>query len=104
MARMDPATSRRMTARDDAFQNCHSARSRGIHPDQGGTPPRKQPSSTSAHGRPPLRNIDCSTVTSPTRGNRLDPSPKDLVVARPEGLYCPAGDFHIDPWQPVGHA
>jgi putative mRNA 3-end processing factor len=28
----------------------------------------------------------------------------DLVVARPEGLYCPAGDFHIDPWQPVAHA
>ncbi len=26
---------------------------------------------------------------------------RDLVVARPEGLYCPAGDFHIDPWQPV---
>ncbi len=28
----------------------------------------------------------------------------DLVVARPEGLYCPPGDFHIDPWRPVGHA
>ena len=25
----------------------------------------------------------------------------DLVVERPEGLYCPAGDFHIDPWRPV---
>ena len=25
----------------------------------------------------------------------------DLVVARPEGLYCPAGDFYIDPWRPV---
>jgi putative mRNA 3-end processing factor len=34
----------------------------------------------------------------------LDPHPKDLVVARPEGLYCPAGDFFIDPWQPVAHA
>ncbi|MDO9092167.1 MAG: hypothetical protein Q7U99_06010 [Rubrivivax sp.] len=22
----------------------------------------------------------------------------DLVVARPEGLYCPAGNFRIDPW------
>ena len=21
----------------------------------------------------------------------------DLVVARPEGLYCPPGDFYIDP-------
>ncbi len=28
----------------------------------------------------------------------------ELVVARPEGLYCPPGDFHIDPWRPVGHA
>ncbi len=25
----------------------------------------------------------------------------DLVVARPEGLYCTAGDFYIDPWRPV---
>lgn len=28
----------------------------------------------------------------------------DLVVVRPEGLYCPAGDFHIDPWRPVPRA
>jgi putative mRNA 3-end processing factor len=28
----------------------------------------------------------------------------DLVVARPEGLYCPAGSFYIDPWQPVERA
>ncbi|CAB3746663.1 ligase-associated DNA damage response exonuclease [Paraburkholderia solisilvae] len=28
----------------------------------------------------------------------------DLIVARPEGLYCPAGDFYIDPWQPVERA
>ncbi|AFT87691.1 mRNA 3-end processing factor [Paraburkholderia phenoliruptrix BR3459a] len=30
--------------------------------------------------------------------------PGDLVIARPEGLYCPPGDFYIDPWQPVGRA
>ncbi len=29
---------------------------------------------------------------------------EDLVVERPEGLYCPAGDFHIDPWRPVARA
>ena len=29
------------------------------------------------------------------------PLPADLVVLRPEGLYCPAGDFYIDPWRPV---
>ena len=34
----------------------------------------------------------------------MDPSSKDLVVARPEGLYCPPGDFFVDPWRPVGHA
>lgn len=27
-----------------------------------------------------------------------------LVEVRPEGLYCPAGDFHIDPWRPVARA
>jgi putative mRNA 3-end processing factor len=31
-------------------------------------------------------------------------SQDDLVVLRPEGLYCPAGDFHIDPWRPVARA
>ncbi|SIT51418.1 DNA ligase, ATP-dependent, PP_1105 family (fragment) [Paraburkholderia piptadeniae] len=28
----------------------------------------------------------------------------DLIVARPEGVYRPQGDFHIDPWQPVERA
>lgn len=28
----------------------------------------------------------------------------DLVVATPAGLYCPPGDFHIDPWRPVEKA
>ena len=27
--------------------------------------------------------------------------PDDLVVARPEGLYCPPGGFYIDAWRPV---
>jgi len=30
--------------------------------------------------------------------------PVDLVIARPEGLYCPPGDFYIDPWRPVERA
>ena len=30
--------------------------------------------------------------------------PDDLVVARPEGLYCPPGNFYIDPWRPVDRA
>lgn len=28
----------------------------------------------------------------------------DLLVTTPAGLYCPAGDFHVDPWQPVSSA
>ena len=28
----------------------------------------------------------------------------DLIVQRPEGLYCPPGGFHIDPWRPVERA
>ncbi|MEN1939816.1 ligase-associated DNA damage response exonuclease [Luteimonas sp. MJ246] len=28
----------------------------------------------------------------------------DLVVSTPAGLYCPAGDFHIDPSRPVPRA
>jgi putative mRNA 3-end processing factor len=28
----------------------------------------------------------------------------DLIVQRPEGLYCPAGDFYIDPWRAVPRA
>ena len=28
----------------------------------------------------------------------------NLIVARPEGLYCPPGDFYIDPWRPVEYA
>lgn len=28
----------------------------------------------------------------------------DLIVATPRGLHCAAGDFYIDPWQPVDRA
>ncbi|HSW08554.1 ligase-associated DNA damage response exonuclease [Aquabacterium sp.] len=28
----------------------------------------------------------------------------ELVVTRTAGLYCPAGDFYIDPWRPVDRA
>lgn len=28
----------------------------------------------------------------------------ELLTARPEGLYCPAGGFFIDPWSPVDRA
>jgi putative mRNA 3-end processing factor len=28
----------------------------------------------------------------------------DVITLTPEGLYCPPGDFHIDPWRPVERA
>ncbi len=28
----------------------------------------------------------------------------DLVVSTPRGLYCPPGDFYVDPWRPVKRA
>ena len=28
----------------------------------------------------------------------------DLVIARPEGLFCTPGNFYIDPWRPVERA
>lgn len=31
-------------------------------------------------------------------------SPQELLHPRPVGLYCPAGDFYIDPVQPVARA
>lgn len=27
-----------------------------------------------------------------------------ILTFTPEGIYCPAGDFHIDPWRPVKNA
>src|SRR5690349_14583448 len=32
------------------------------------------------------------------------PPPKDLLCLSPAGLYCPPGDFHIDPPRPVARA
>ena len=40
-----------------------------------------------------------ATPTSP-----IPTATSDLVVARPQGLYCPPGDFYIDPWRPVERA
>jgi putative mRNA 3-end processing factor len=31
-------------------------------------------------------------------------SAADLIVTTADGLYCPAGAFHIDPWRPVQRA
>ncbi|MGZ5238497.1 MAG: ligase-associated DNA damage response exonuclease [Caldimonas sp.] len=34
----------------------------------------------------------------------MSEAPGDLIVQRREGLYCPQGDFFIDPWRPVDRA
>ena len=28
----------------------------------------------------------------------------DVLIETPDGLFCPAGDFFIDPWNPVARA
>src|SRR4051794_34010461 len=33
----------------------------------------------------------------------ISPS-NDVLRVTSDGLYCPAGDFHIDPWRPVERA
>ena len=46
-------------------------------------------------------------MSPPSPAIAAAPSPvaaPGLVVLRPEGLYCPAGDFHIDPAKPVPRA
>src|SRR5204862_4296183 len=32
---------------------------------------------------------------------RVKIKPVPLLDLRPDGLYCPAGDFYVDPWGPV---
>lgn len=41
-------------------------------------------------------------MAAPHRGKCV--KDEDLIVLRPEGMYCPAGDFHIDPLKPVATA
>jgi putative mRNA 3-end processing factor len=41
---------------------------------------------------------------SPTPSVPAARADADLLVERPEGLYCPPGDFYVDPWRPVDRA
>jgi putative mRNA 3-end processing factor len=46
-------------------------------------------------------------MTDPTPDTAAPPAAEqagDLIVQRPQGLYCPPGDFYIDPWRPVARA
>ena len=44
------------------------------------------------------------TTPSDNAATRGSPGTDELVVATPDGLYCRAGDFYIDPWRPVAAA
>ena len=43
-------------------------------------------------------------AVGPRAGENRCLDTEDLIVERPEGLYCPPGDFYIDPWRPVQRA
>ncbi len=45
-------------------------------------------------------DAEADDAAPPTGSSRAG----DLVVLRPEGLYCPPGGFYIDPWRPVDRA
>ncbi len=51
----------------------------------------------------PVDGVATTTLERPTGRRRADHD-GDLVVLRPQGLYCPPGDFYIDPWRPVDRA
>ena len=40
----------------------------------------------------------------PLKIHHMNPLDEAPVSARPAGLYCPAGDFYLDPQQPVARA
>jgi len=54
---------------------------------------------TPPHNARMLNDADHAAVADTQPGDDAD-----LVVQRPQGLYCPPGDFYIDPWRPVGRA
>ena len=45
-----------------------------------------------------------TTAPRPRHDRAMTATPGDLIALRPEGLYCPPGDFYIDPWRPVPRA
>src|SRR5208337_4694554 len=64
-----------------------------------GSTPDTKPSPPCRRGGPAPTPYMSGLATSP-----LAMAPMDLIVPTDRGLYCPAGDFHVDPWRPVGRA
>ena len=74
-----------------------------VKPDTRPEPPAAGPHALGAY--PPEPHTPGPQPPEPQPPEPPDPGePDDLVVARPEGLYCPPGGFHIDPWRPVARA
>lgn len=44
------------------------------------------------------------TASTPDAYNTGVIDDRSLIVRTEQGLYCPAGDFHVDPWDPVERA
>ena len=53
---------------------------------------------------PLLRRVTAVCLASCTGCTTLAPMASAVLTLTPQGLYCPAGDFHIDPWRPVARA
>jgi putative mRNA 3-end processing factor len=43
-------------------------------------------------------------IRASAHGTLAGVSERDVLTLTSDGLYCPAGGFHIDPWQPVARA
>ena len=63
--------------------------------------PRHATGSRSARCASPRRSWCAEGCTDARPG---DMKPDDLIVTRPEGLFCPPGGFYVDPWRPVDRA
>ena len=48
--------------------------------------------------------LPCLCMGQTCQGISADVPTSPLLLPRPEGLYCPAGDFYIDPVRPVAKA
>jgi len=60
------------------------------------------PGLTSGAALPDSAAADSAFADAADTADTADPN--DLIVLRPQGLYCPQGDFYIDPWRPVPRA
>jgi putative mRNA 3-end processing factor len=51
-----------------------------------------------------FHQLQATNLTKPPACGSIQHMTDDLLRLTPSGLYCAAGDFYIDPWQPVERA